>query len=175
MSYVPTFPFLGGRLRLGVGARFSAFLSGSGARFEDVDAPGAIHRLTVDGVRIYALNAMFIATVRLAAGLEAGFDIDLAGAALGPAVNGAYPSADPAFAGTQRARPRRWNLLLLGDRDLGQLDSQFFLAWWPGHFGLRAGLSHEITEYVTSRRLDGGNDRFRSAATRAFLAVAWRI
>lgn len=171
-SWLPTLPLLGGRLRLGVGARLSSFLGGSSVRFTDIDLPGARETLTVDRPRLFALNAMLGASVRLAGDLEAGFDIDLVGVGFGASVEGDYRGQ--ASAGRERARPARLDLLLLGARDKGQLDSTFFLAWWPGRLGLRAGVSHEITEYVAQRALGGSNDRFRLTATRVFVAVGYR-
>jgi hypothetical protein len=38
------------------------------------------------------------------------------------------------------------DLFLLGSNDKGQLNSEFFAAWWFGDWGVRAGLSHVIAE-----------------------------
>ena len=176
LSYTPTFRFFE-RANLGVGARATAFFGGDGVRFGVGDAglisAGAKDVLTVDQPRSFAANLFISASVRLWGGLELGANIDLIGVGFGPGVTGAYAGASTS--GPQAASPSRLDLLLLGRHDFGQLDSEFYLAYWLGPWGLRVGLSHMSTEYTTDRSLDGGNDRFRASATRAFAALAHRF
>ena len=176
LSYTPTFRFFE-RVGVGVGARATAFLGGDGVRFPVGDAArisaGAKDVLTVDQPRSFAANLFISASLRVWQGFEVGANIDLIGVGFGPGVTGAYAGA--ATSGPQAASPSRLDLLLLGRHDFGQLDSEFFLAYWLGTWGLRAGISHMSTEYTTDRPLDGGNDRFRASATRAFAALAHRF
>lgn len=178
-SYSPTFGLLGGRLRVGVGARFSAYHDEGRVEYPNGDAAlldaGARNVLSVPSPRTYALNLALQPSVRLVGQLELGADIDLAGVGFGPGATCSYAGADRALAGPQQARPTPWNLLLLGRHDRGQLDSEVFLAPWFGAVGVRAGVSHMSTEYTTARRLDGGNDRFRASATRFVLGTAWHF
>lgn len=178
-SYAPTLSLLGDRLRVGVGPRFSAYLDEGHVEYPNgaaaLLAAGAHHVLTVRRPRTYALNLMFVASARVIAGLEVGVNIDLVGVGFGPGVTGTYSGADPAFSGAQSARPSTLNLLLFGPHDHGQLDSELFLAYWFGRFGIRAGVSHMSTEFTTSRPLDAGNDRFRASATRFFVATGFRL
>jgi hypothetical protein len=179
VSYLPALALFGGRLRVGLGARFSSYLDEGRVAYPNggpgLLAIGADNTLAVDGPRNHALNLMLGASVRIVRGLEAGLNIDLLGVGFGPEVAGTYAGADPAFAGEQRASPTRFNLLLFGTHDRGQLDSEFFLAYWFGAWGVRAGVSHMSTEYTTVRRLDGGNDRFRASATRFLLGGSHRF
>jgi len=179
ISYTPTFSLFDRRLNVGIGGRFSSFFGGDRVVFPNGNAEliagGAKDTLTVDQPRSYALNLMFAVSVRLFAGLEAGMNIDLVGVGFGPEVTGQYAGLDPASAGPERASPSRLNLLLLGRHDYGQLDSEFFAAYWFDSWGVRVGVSHMSTEYTTSRPLDGNNDRFRASATRAFVAVGYRF
>jgi hypothetical protein len=179
LSYTPTFRLFGRRLNAGIGGRFSSFFGGQGVVFPNGDAAliaaGAKDTLTVDQPRSFALNLMFAVSVRLFAGLEAGMNIDLLGVGFGPSVTGRYAGSEPGSAGPQEASPSRLNLLLLGRHDHGQLDSEFFAAYWFDSWGVRVGVSHMSTEYTTSRPLDGNNDRFRASATRAFAALAYRF
>jgi hypothetical protein len=178
-SYAPTFSFLGGRLHAGLGPRLSAYLDEGSVAYPNGDpgllAAGARNTLTVTSPRTIALDLMLAAAFRIFGGLEVGMNIDLVGVGFGPSVTGSYAGTDPALAGPQRARPTAVNLLLLGTHDRGQLDSEFFAAYWFGAWGVRAGVSHMSTEYTTSRVLDGGNDRFRASATRLFVAAGYRI
>lgn len=179
LSYTPTLSFFDHRLNTGIGARFSSFFGGDRVVFPNGDASlisaGAKDAFTVDRPRSYALNLMFAISVRLVAGLEAGMNIDLVGVGFGPDVTGEYSSADPTLSGAQRASPSRLNLLLFGKHDHGQLDSEFFAAYWFDPWGVRIGVSHMSTEYTTDRALVGNNDRFRNSSTRAFAAVGYRF
>jgi hypothetical protein len=178
-TYTPTLSLFDRRIHVGLGGRFSSYFDGRGVPYPNGDADllaaGANNTLTVDRPRNFALNLMFAVSARIYRGLEVGLNIDLLGVGFGPEVTGTYAGADPAFAGPQRASPTRFNLLLFGRHDRGQLDSEFFLAYWFGSLGVRAGVSHMSTEYTTSRRLDAGNDRFRASATRFFLAGGYRF
>jgi hypothetical protein len=179
VSYAPSLSLFDRRLNVGLGGRFSSYFDGGGVAYPNGDADllaaGANNTLTVTRPRNYAINVMFAASVRLHRGFEAGLNIDLLGVGFGPEVTGTYAGTDPGFAGPQRASPTRFNLLLFGRHDRGQLDSEFFLAYWFGSWGVRAGVSHMSTEYTTSRRLDSGNDRFRASATRFFVAGGHRF
>jgi hypothetical protein len=173
LSYTPTFRLLDDHLRLGLGARFTSWLGGSGVVFKSVP-DGAQYTLAVDPDGIYSLNLMFVASYRIVSGLEVGLNIDLIGAGFGGGATGVY-SGSGAFAGPQTAKPAGFDLFLFGSADKGQLNSEFFAAWWFGEVGVRAGLSHIITEYVTTQPLDGGNTRFRSAINRFFASVGYRF
>ena len=179
VSYAPNLTFLDRRLHMGLGARFSSHFGGEAVPYPNGDADllaaGANNTLTVDQPRNYALNLMFGISARIHAGLELGMNIDLLGVGFGPDVTGTYAGTDPTLAGPQEARPTRFNLLLFGRHDRGQLDSEFFVAYWFGSWGLRAGASHMSTEYTTIRSLDAGNDRFRASATRFFVAGGHRF
>jgi len=178
-SYTPTLSLFDGRFNVGLGARFSAYSDSGGVPYPNGDADllaaGANNTLTVGEPRNYAANLMFAISARIYRGLEAGLNIDLLGVGFGPEVTGTYAGTDPSFAGPQRASPTRFNLLLFGRNDRGQLDSEFFLAYWFGSWGVRAGVSHMSTEYTTTQELDAGNDRFRASATRFFLAGGYRF
>ncbi len=179
VSYTPSVALFNRRLNVGLGARFSSYFDGGGVRYPNGDADllaaGAGNTLTVSQPRNYAVNLMFGISALVYRGLEAGVNIDLLGVGFGPEATGSYAGADPAFAGPQLASPTRFNLLLFGRHDRGQLDSEFFVAYWFASWGVRAGVSHMSTEYTTSRRLDAGNDRFRASATRLFVAGGYRF
>ncbi len=179
VSYTPTFAFFEQRLNVGLGARFSSYFGAGGVAYPNGDADllaaGAGNTLTVDAPRTYALNLMFAVSARIYAGLEVGMNIDLLGVGFGPDVSGSYAGTNPALAGPPPASPTRFNLLLFGRHDRGQLDSEFFAAYWFGPWGVRAGASHMSTEYTTSQKLDAGNDRFRASATRFFVSCGRRF
>lgn len=168
------------RIGAGLGARFATFAGAGHNRYTTapkglIDAD-RVHELDVHAPLTSSFNLQLIGTVRLFRGLEAGFDLDLVGVAFGPGRRAISRSPDPGLAGVQRVNVARFDAFLWGSRDRGQLDSEFFLAWWAtDRLVLRAGLSHFVTEYRTERRLDDGNDRFRQSRTLPFLAVGWRL
>lgn len=135
-----------------------------------------MNTLTVTDPQAYSLNAQFLIRFRAVAGLELGFDIDLVGFAFGPSRTGSYAATDPQFAGAQPASVSGFNLLLGGKADRGQLDSEFYLAWWfTEKWAVRAGLSHFASGYTTDAKLDNGADRYRASQNLGFLAVSWRL
>ena len=167
------------RLKLGVGARLSSFF-GSGAldystAHADLIKQGSVSHLTISDARTSALNLAFVSRLRIVSRLEAGFDIDLVGAGFGSSRTGDYRSAAASLSGPQPADAATFNLLLGGKPDRGQLDSEFYLAWWwSDRWAVRGGFSHFLSEYRTARTLDAGSDRFRHSANLGFVAVSFR-
>jgi len=171
---------LPGRLEVGLGARLTTFRATGPLVFRTGD-PGLIrddrvNRLIISDPWVTSLNAQLLAVVRIAGGLEAGFDIDLVGYSFGPGRTGDYEATDPTFAGPRKARVSAFDLLLFDIRDRGQLNSEFFLGYrldpvWT----VRGGLSHVATEYRTVEPLDGGNRRFRRFTNQWFVGVSRRL
>jgi len=168
------------RLHVGLGARLTSFFGSGAVPYTTADASlisaNTVNTLTVRDPQAHSLNAQFLIRFRAVAALELGFDIDLVGFAFGPSRTGDYAATDPQFAGPQPASVSGFDLLLLGKRDRGQLDSEFFLAWWfTEKLAIRAGLSHFATGYTTDNNLDNGADRFRVSQNLGFLALSWRL
>jgi hypothetical protein len=173
LSEVSAFGLFEGRLRLGAGPRLLGAFGGDGLSFSTADADliaaGRIETLAVSGVRTGALNLALSARVRVWAGLELGANIDVVGVGFGrtrPVSSGGVQTD---------ASPPTLNLLALGRKDRGTLDSEFFVAWWFGErVAVRVGASHLVTELVTRTPLQDGNDRFRRSSTQVFIAVTFR-
>ncbi len=99
--------------------------------------------------------------------LDIGFDIDAIGFSLGN-----KQSADLNGKITE-VRPQTFNILLIGDNDIGSLNSEFYLRYWlSNRFALRAGLSYQFLEYKTAQSF-AGNDRFRSKVAMPFVALTF--
>jgi len=173
LGEVSAFGLFGGRLRLGAGPRLLGVFGGDGLAFSTADADliaaGRTETFPVSGVRTGALNLALSVRVRIVAGLELGANIDLVGVGFGrtrPVSSGGIQ--------TEASPPTR-NLLALGRKDQGTLDSEFFVAWWfDERLAIRAGASHVETELVTAQPLQDGNDRFRRTSTLFFVAVTFR-
>lgn len=167
------------RVKAGFGLRLSSFLGRDDLEYTTADAElikdGRVNTLTVSSPRTQALNVMIEVKYRLLAGLEAGFDIDVVGFGFGRAATGRYRATDPRLSDLQSGEPSSLSLLKGGSPDRGQLDSEFFLAyWWSPKWGIRAGFSHFLSEYTTASRLDFGNDRFRHSANLGFVGLSYR-
>ena len=173
LAEVSAFGLLDGHVRLGAGPRLLGVFGGDGLDFSTADADliaaGRTETLSVSGLRSGAVNLALSARVRIWAGLELGANIDLVGVGFGR-------TRPVSSSGVQtEASPPALNLLALGRKDQGTLDSEFFVAWWFGdRVALRAGASHLVTELVTRTPLQDGNDRFRRSSTQVFAAVTVR-
>ena len=178
-SYTPTFGLWDRRLNVGLGARFTAVFGGADVVYPNGNATliaaQAADTFTVNDPSSYALNVMFAISVRLVAGLEVGLNIDLIGVGFGPGVTGIYQGVTPGLSGPIAASVTSFNFLLFGKNDRGQLDSEFFAAYWFEHWGVRAGVSHMSTEYTLALPVDGGNTVFRLPVTRVIVAVGYRF
>jgi len=173
VAYAVLPSLLAGRVLLGPGVRLSATFPGGGATFRA--GSGSRGALQVDHARLLSLNLMVQASVRLTGALEVGMNLDLLGVGFGNSVEGSYSGGDPGLAGPQRAAVEHLDLFLFKNRDRGQLNSEFWVAWWSGRLGLRAGLQHAAHELRASGPLADGNRGFRSTPSRAFLSAAWRL
>src|SRR5262249_49555006 len=135
---------------------------------------GAVNTITASRVRIGALNLALSMRLRIVAGLELGANIDVIGVGFGPSrtVNATTGN----FQGPHTAGPPGFNLLALGRNARGTLDSEFHLSYWfDERVVVRAGVSHLVTELVTTGPLDDGSDRFRRVNTLFFVAVGYRF
>ena len=173
LGEVSALGLFGGRLRLGAGPRLLGVFGASALGFSTADADliaaGRTETLAVSGVRTFALNLALSARVRVVAGLELGANIDLVGVGFGR-------SRPVSSGGVQtEAAPPALNLLALGRKDRGTLDSEFFVGWWfDERVAVRAGASHLVSELVTAQPLQDGNDRSRRSSTLFLVAVTVR-
>jgi len=153
-----------GPLTLGAGGRLTYYAARTRAYRNRQETSTALPlRVTVDPT-VVGLNVMVQGELTLAGPLRVGANIDLAGLAGGPERR----------AGTVTLKPARGSLLLLGARDRGSLNSEFFLAFRATRrVTLRAGVSH----YVTGYRAEAGGARTRYSRfdTVPFVAVGGRL
>jgi hypothetical protein len=79
------------------------------------------------------------------------------------------------FEMTPFARPTILNALLVGDRDWGQLGSEFFASFAiiPNRLWIRTGMNFTFSEYTTEQRLTEENNRFRNKSLMGFLAISY--
>lgn len=107
--------------------------------------------------------------------LDLGFNIDALGASFGGKVNGKYVSHQSSNNGTTHsASPTSFNLLLVGDNDIGMLNSEFYFRYWFNKkFALKAGASFLFTEYTTSHKFRLDNNRWRHKAMQGLIGITF--
>ena len=116
--------------------------------------------------------------------LSLSFDIDVVGISFGAEQNytnfrpGAALSAQQqAGTHTPTASPTTINALLVGDNDLGSLNSTLSLTYnFTKRIGIDAGLGLVFTEYtIASGRGYDGNDRFRNKNMMGYVGVSYLL
>ena len=169
------------RLLLGYGLRFSAF--GASDQLLYTIAPykltkdDLIDSMLVDQPFSAALAASFHLGYLITPKLKAGFNIDVLGFGLGKETTGQFTSSDNygQYSVNQTGRPTTASVLLIGENDIGQLVSEFYVAYEINKkMGLRAGLNMTFVEFQSDEKLTHDNDRFRHKAILGFLAFYYR-
>lgn len=168
------------KLKLGYGLRYT-LMSGKELNFTTAPAKKAADNKTVDTLFMFetfsmSFNVLLSIEYQFSKKLSAGFNIDALGFGFGPscknefissANNGNYPTKT-------NARPTSANVLLVGNNDIGQLKSEFYLNYQINQkFGMRLGYDFTFTEYTTSETLVDNNDRFRYKASMLFLGMTF--
>ncbi len=168
------------KLRLGYGLRFSSF---SGTNLQYITAPAKLtaNEQTIDTLLINSplnlgLNASIHIEYMFTPRLKGGFNIDAIGISFGSESATTFISTAHAgnFPVNPTARPTPFNVLLVGDNDIGYLKSEFFVAYAISEkFWIRGGLDMTFSEYTTEVKLAHENDRFRYKAMMFFLGLSF--
>jgi hypothetical protein len=168
------------KFRLGYGLRFSGF---TGSDLNYITAPAdltgddaTIDTLLVNNPHTLGLSALVNLQYQFSSKFKVGFNIDVIGLGFGSTINSTFISSENTgqFPETLEASPTSFNLLLVGDNDIGQLKSEFYLAYALSEkTWLRGGADMTFTEYTTSQELTNSNDRFRYKPVLIFLAISY--
>ncbi|MCC5928713.1 MAG: hypothetical protein JJU28_05655 [Cyclobacteriaceae bacterium] len=167
------------KIRIGYGLRLSAF---GGNNLEYITAPAnltknneTIDTLIVESPLTMGLSAVIHIEYMLSSKLKLGFNIDALGLGFGRESDARFVSSESSeFPANLTAKPTSYNVLLIGDNDIGQLKSEFFLAYRiTDPLWLKAGLDMTFSEYTTDRLLTHENDRFRYKAMLFFVGIAF--
>lgn len=109
--------------------------------------------------------------------IDVGFNIDLIGASFGASAsnyNSVHSTA--ANAGAVAAKASNFNALLVGDNDLGSLNSEIIARYHLNDkLAFSAGLSFAFAEFTTARKLYLDNDRFRQKQLMPMIGVNYRL
>lgn len=186
------------KLLMGVGLRANAFFAtdkyfvtapakiakgeaGPGALFKE-SIPANMDSVQFSSAQAFSINFLIHIGYAFSEKFKAGFNIDVIGVSFGATQSGTYingnapggPAATPVS-----GAPTGFNLLLVGENDLGSLNSQFFVTYSVNkNWALKAGVQHVFMEFTTTtkvQQLPEPNDRFRIAATVACAGVVYTI
>lgn len=170
------------KLRVGYGVRLSAF---GGSDLDYITAP---FELTSDPDKIDTFNVGAPISAGLSANIQlayyitskwmVGFNIDAFGLGFGATNIGTFISSDNngQYPMSVRARPTGYNLLLVGDNDIGQLKSEFVVGYNINEkWRIRAGGDFTFSEYTTVQKLANDNDRFRYKAMMGFIGLSYNF
>lgn len=182
VSWNQTFGFgSANKFRIGYGVRLST-VQGSNLLFTTAPAKLAadldkVDTLTLPSASPIALNALINIGYQFNAKFKVGFNIDVVGLGFGSNTSAVFTSSDNSngqFPTTLEAKPTSANLLLVGNKDIGQLKSELFVAYGVSErLWLKGGLDFTFSEYTTSRKLTQDNDRFRNKSMMLLLGVSY--
>jgi hypothetical protein len=148
------------KFKIGYGLRLSNYF---GTDKKYTTAPASlinekkIDETTFSSAQTNSLNANINLQYRFSQKFEVGFNIDVIGLSFGGEQNPTKLGI-----GVAKASPTSGNILLVGNNDIGSLNSEFYARYWISpKFAIRAGFSHFFSEYTTTTKLAYNNDRYR--------------
>jgi hypothetical protein len=156
---------------IGTGIRFNAYY---GSKINYLSAPAKlageeskIDTLVAPKPSVYAINALINLGYNFNAKIQAGFNIDLIGFSFGPQGKPTFiANGTPTLT---QAKPTGFNALLVGNNDMGTVNSEFYLRYKINNkFGVKAAYQYFFTELTTVTKVQTvpeQNDRFRNKAS----------
>ncbi len=169
-------------IRLGYGVRLNNF---SGTDCVYTPAPP---KHVADGSEILVADAQtnniaITANIkgRFKEKIDAGFNIELFGIGYGGKKTATYTPSEAALAnnpsvtgGDVEVKPQLGSLLLIGDRDIGMLNSELYAGYWfTPKLNIRLGLSYVFSEYKTTETIHFDNNRFRAKVAMPFVGLSF--
>jgi hypothetical protein len=168
------------RFKIGAGARLTSFF---GSKLDFITAPAnltskpeMVDTVNFASVQSNALN-LNIQLQYSFNKLDIGFNIDAIGASFGAGQSGKVAASTSTLnKSTQAAKLTGFNVLLVGDNDLGSLNSELYARYWfTEKIGLRVGGSFQFIEYTTDKVIAFDNQRFRIKTLQPFIALSIRL
>lgn len=106
---------------------------------------------------------------------DVGFNIDVVGVGFGKAQMGVF-SIDGIETSRETARPTPFNILMGPFRDIGSLHSERYIRYWLNKkLAVKLALGRLFGEYTTLRKLNLGNDRFRTIYKPIIAGISYRF
>jgi hypothetical protein len=176
------------KFSIGYGVRFTSYF---GVEGNYITAPASVSEgnffkpqnklkldtLVLDNGQVNSINAAIYLVYNINSRLIAGFNIDVIGGSFGKKQTGTFKSYEQGFAKSiETGKVANFNLLLTGDYDLGNLNSEVYLMYFLNEkIAVRGGLSFLFSEYITDRKLAFDNDRFRRKTLSGLVALTYRF
>jgi hypothetical protein len=160
------------KFKIGYGLRLSNYF---GTDKKYTTAPASlinekkIEEIMFSYAQTNSLNATINLQYSFSQKFEVGFNIDAIGLSFGGEQNPTKLGI-----GVAKASPTSVNILLVGNNDIGSLNSEFYARYWiSSKFAIRAGFSHFFSEYTTTTKLAYNNDRYRIITNLGFIAFTY--
>lgn len=158
--------------KIGYGIRLTNYV-GSAITYKTADAKliadKKIEELQFASAQTNSLNLSINLQYSLSQKIELGFNIDALGVSFGGEQNGTKADVKVAT-----ASPTSGNVLLIGNNDIGSLNSEFYIRYWVSQkFAIRAGISYLFSEYTTTVKLADDNNRYRATPILGFVAFTF--
>lgn len=162
---------------IGTGARFTSFF-GKDNNYLSAPAKLANETAATDTIlaskpRVNAINLLINLGYNFSNDLQAGFNIDAIGLSFGGNTTVNTPNTNTT------AKPSGFNVLLVGNNDIGTLNSQFYLHYKLNHkLGVNAAYQYLFTELTTNiavQTLPTENDRFRNKASMFYAGLTYQL
>jgi hypothetical protein len=170
------------QFRVGYGVRYSTVF---GSDLDYITAPAKLtsEEANLDTFQVaspmfHAINLGIYLQYDITPKFHVGFNIDAIGLSFGPSKTGKFTSDRlPGKPSTNlEAKPTGLNVLLVGDNDIGTLNSELFVRYqFNEHWGVKGGLTYVFTEYTTTTKPVLDNDRFRNKAMLGMLGFSYQF
>ncbi len=165
----------GGRVRLGVGARWSSWIGGS--QTLSTAEPSLIRAGRVDSLEVpvgwhSAMNLAGHLAIQATERVALGANLDVFGWSWGTSQVGTLRLLGAPGGSRVTANPQQWNVFGGGTRDRGTLASEFWVGWDVRRdLRLRAGINHFVLEQTTPTLGTGENTRHRRFGNAVFVSI----
>lgn len=126
--------------------------------------------------QINAINLGLYTDYSITENILVGFNIDVIGFSFGAKKDGTvYNSSNGIIPiDTSSAKPTSFNALLVGNNDIGTLNSEFWIGYKiASNVMVRGAFSYLFTEYTTDNQYQDDNDRFRYKAAQGAVGVSY--
>jgi len=169
------------KFKIGYGIRFTSYF-GSNQNYmtappELTAKPESIDTLFMTKAQVNALNVSINLQYSFSSKFEVGFNIDAVGLSFGGKQTGQFISSTlPPIneLHMHNASVTPFNLLLVGDNDIGTLNSELYVRYWLSEkIGIKAGLGFLFTEFTTNNKLAFDNDRFRNKSMMGMIGITF--
>jgi len=167
------------KIVVGTGIRYTLF-SGNNINFTSAPNDLAVDEKSVDTLlapssNVHSFNLLINLGYNISPKLQVGFSIDVFGLSFGPTGAPTYISE-----GKQQvtsASPTKINVLLVGNNDIGSLNSFFYAKYQlSNRFEVKLGyqfLFNELTTNTNIQTLPSQNDRFRNKSSLGYIGVTY--